>query len=565
MSKPTPPLPPPGSSEVPPSAERPAVIQDDLQLLVECVSDYAIFLLDPQGRVATWNAGAKAIKGYNANEIIGRYFGTFYPEEDLVAGKPAYELEVATATGRFEDEGWRLRKDGTRFWANVVITAVRDASGALRGFGKVTRDLTERRRAEEIARELIREQTAREAAEAAEVRVRESEERYREAAKRAEDANRIKDDFLAMVSHELRTPLNAIHGWVSLLRQRVTDPTLAKPLEVIHRNCQAQVKIIDDILDVSRIIAGKLMMESRPADLAAVVTDALDVVRPSAAAKGITLTLEVPAEPCRVQGDPERLRQVAWNLLSNAVKFTGPGGTVTVRLARTEIPTGQELVLTVTDTGSGIDPQFLPFAFDRFKQADSSSTRRHGGLGLGLAIVRHIVELHGGRVAASSEGLGRGATFSVALPVRDVPASVASARERSTTMGAMPAEGLRVLVVDDEVDTRDLVAEVLTRAGARVETAGSAADALLALPRFRPHVLVSDVGMPGEDGYMLMAKVRELPPEKGGRVPSVALTAYTRAEDRARALAAGFANHVGKPLDVTELVNVVTALGRTQG
>lgn len=366
------------------------------------------------------------------------------------------------------------------------------------------------------------------------------------------------------MSHELRTPLSAILGWATLLKDRVVDPALKKPFEVIHRNAQAQAKIIDDILDVSRIISGKLRLDLRPADLVAVARDAVEVVRPSADARKITLELALPADRCLLAGDPERLQQIVWNLLSNAVKFTDPGGKVTLSIRQE----GSEVLVVVSDTGRGIDPAFLPVMFERFKQADSSATRRVGGLGLGLALVRHLVELHGGHVTAASEGPGKGATFTVTLPVRAVlppdPELRAPAR---TPASGLPLsrrrsalEGIRVLVVDDEADARDLVAAVLTYAGAQVETARSAAEGFEAFQRFRPDVLVSDIGMPDEDGFSFIRRIRDLPPAEGGETPSLALTAFAREQDRTQALGAGYTMHIGKPVNPEALAAAVADL-----
>jgi PAS domain S-box-containing protein len=383
-----------------------------------------------------------------------------------------------------------------------------------------------------------------------------------EAARRAEEAARIKDEFLATVSHELRTPLNAILGWSCLLRKRRVEPSVEHALEVIHRNCEAQIHLVDDLLDVSRIITGKFRLDPKPVDLAVVVAEALEVVTPSAAAKNLRIVREGSEDGYWLTGDADRLKQVAWNLLSNAIRFTEPGGQVRIALNRTD--TG--VTLTVEDTGKGIAPELLPYIFERFTQHDGSTTRRFGGLGLGLAIVRHIVELHGGCVTASSPGLARGSTFQVTLPGRTwIPSRLsqpgplrpASLRGRQ---GA-DVKGLRVLVVDDETDARELLDAVLSSAEAIVETAPSASVAFEALKRFRPHVLVSDIGMPEEDGYSLMRRIRELPASEGGGVPAIALTAFTRAEDRARALAAGYSTHLGKPAHPDELLWTVANLG----
>ncbi len=851
--------------------------EERFRLLIEGVTDYAIYMLDPAGVVATWNSGAQKIKGYDAASIVGQHFSLFFTPEDRAADKPRLELEVALREGRFAEEGWRVRADGSRFWASVVVTALRDARGELIGFSKITRDLSERKLAEDTERQLREQHTARAIAEAGELRARQEQERYRmlsrqldiilegvldgitvqdrrgvvtfantaaaklsglasrdefkdvgaeevlqrlelldehghrfppqdlpgprvlagepqvsalvhardrrsgnewwmqvraggiagedgrtefavnilhdvtqqrrqdeqerclsqvtaalseslnyratlgvvasllapglcdwcaihllEASslhlvavahadprkkKRAEElgqrfppapdrpggvwdvlnggapvlhehvteeqlvgwatsdehqtalretglrsmmivpiktrdrtvgtlslvtahsgrrydardlslaselgrrvgsfiensllferarasaasaeaavreaqaAARMKDEFLATVSHELRTPLNAIMGWASLLKRRADPASMSKGIDVIHRNAAAQSKIIEDILDVSRIITGKLRLELKPVDLVAVVVDAIEVVRPSAAAQSISIALERPPEPASIVGDPERLQQVMWNLLSNAVKFNDPGGHVSVRIEQR----GQQWAILVTDDGKGIDLEFLPYVFDRFKQADSSTTRRFGGLGLGLAIVRHIVELHGGKATVTSQGPGTGATFQVVLPrlaVAPAPEAaphevgVAAAAREETTGGL---SGIRVLVVDDEADARDLLELVLQQAGAEVRNASSASAGLALLDTFTPHVIVSDVAMPEEDGYAFMRRVRAMPGPRA-RIPSIALTAYTRHEDKLRALAMGFTTHLGKPVNPDDLKALVAEL-----
>jgi signal transduction histidine kinase len=392
-----------------------------------------------------------------------------------------------------------------------------------------------------------------------------SAEVARAAAREAEEASRAKDEFLATVSHELRTPLSAILGWATLLKDRVVDSTMTKPIEVIHRNAHAQVKLIDDILDVSRIITGKFRLDPKPTDLVSLARDAVEVVRPSADAKRLTIEFVRASEEeyCLLVADPERLQQVIWNLLSNAVKFTEQGGKLVLEVAQD----GSQVVLVVRDTGRGIDPAFLPFVFERFKQADSSITRRVGGLGLGLALVRHIVELHGGRVAATSDGLGRGATFRVTLPIRAVVPLAAEAalpaRPSRPDSGAPPAlapvslGGVRVLIVDDEPDARDLVAAVVAQCGAEIETASSAAEGFAAFTRFRPDVVVSDIGMPVEDGFSFIRRIRALPTAEGGRIPALALTAFSRESDRTKAISAGFTTHIGKPVDPDTLASAV--------
>jgi PAS domain S-box-containing protein len=388
-----------------------------------------------------------------------------------------------------------------------------------------------------------------------------------EARKRAEEANRLKDEFLATLSHELRTPLTSILGWTRLLVEgRLSEGATRQALETIDRNATTQTQLIEDVLDVSRIVSGKLSLSVEPVELGAVVRNAADAVRLAAEAKGIRLQLILDTRPATVSGDPTRLQQVAWNLISNAVKFTPKGGAVEVRVERVE----SHAEIVVADTGQGISPQVLPHVFERFRQADSSMNRAHGGLGLGLAIVRHLAEMHGGTVEAESPGPGRGATFRVKLPLLVVhaatPARAAAAEEPSRKeAGSGPnrppdLHGLRVLVADDDDDTRALVKSVLEMCGAEVTAVRSAREALREVERLRPDVLVSDLGMPGEDGYWLIREVRALPVERGGRTPAAALTAYARAEDRLHTLRAGFQHHVTKPAEPQELAAVVANL-----
>jgi PAS domain S-box-containing protein len=387
-----------------------------------------------------------------------------------------------------------------------------------------------------------------------------------QAFREAQEANRTKDEFLATVSHELRTPLNAILGWTSMLRTKA-DVDVDKALATIERNGRAQVRLIDDVLDVSRIVTGKLRVEPKPVDLSAILKAALDVVSPMAAAKGIAISTDIVNSPCAFNGDADRLQQVFWNLLSNAVKFTPPRGTVQVSLVRTY----ESVEISVTDSGRGIRADFLPLLFERFRQADSTTARREGGLGLGLAIVRHLVELHGGTASASSEGEGKGSRFVVSLPTRlpetteqRTPTSwqVARREYRAPSEPAGPGclEGIRVLICDDDADARDLLVHVLSSEGSLVRVTSAADETLDELRRFRPDVLVSDIGLPGVDGYALIGRVRALPAAEGGRTPAVALTAYARGEDARKAFLAGFQLHVAKPVEPGDLVAIVANL-----
>ncbi|MBX3261904.1 MAG: response regulator [Labilithrix sp.] len=383
-----------------------------------------------------------------------------------------------------------------------------------------------------------------------------------------ERASLLKDEFLATLSHELRTPLNAVLGWSDLLLARVTTPGDARRgLETIARNARAQAQLIDDLLDLNRIVSGKLRLDVQRVEPLPIVEAALESVRPSAAAKSIVFRRTVDPDAGPVLGDPNRLQQIVWNLLSNAVKFTPRGGTIGVVLRRVR----SVVEISIRDSGVGISPEFLPYIFERFRQADSTTTRRFGGLGIGLSIVKHLVDLHGGSVRAESEGCGKGATFTVSLPVRAVRDLDASPPEQRTadspTLAAGAAvslEGIKVLVVDDENDARDLVKVVLSDASADVLTAGSAREALALVRAQRPDVIVSDIGMPDRDGYDFIRDVRSLATVGGGKTPAIALTAFARSEDRTKAMLAGYQVHVSKPIEPRELVATVKSLASTR-
>jgi PAS domain S-box-containing protein len=385
--------------------------------------------------------------------------------------------------------------------------------------------------------------------------------------KQAEESSRLKEEFLATISHELRTPLSAILGWARMLRLgQLSAENSAKALETIERNARAQAQLVDDLLDVSRIITGKLRMDVRPADPNSFIDAAVDAVRPAADAKGVRMQKVVDTGPISIPGDPVRLQQVVWNLLSNAIKFTPRGGRVQIRSERVN----SHLEIVVSDTGQGIPPQFLPYVFDRFRQADQKTSRQHGGMGLGLAIVRHLVEMHGGTVHADSDGEGKGATFTVKLPITPVyQVDSSGGRVHPGARELMPSDditdrldGLRILVVDDEADTRELLRQGLEYCGAKVKVAGSAAEAIEALMSSVPDILISDIGMPVTDGYDLIRQVRALPPDRGAKVAAIALTAYTRIEDRLQALRTGYDMHVPKPVEIAELCAVAASVAR---
>ncbi|MFL6253919.1 MAG: PAS domain S-box protein [Pyrinomonadaceae bacterium] len=477
--------------------------------------------------------------GYTEEELLATPVLDFVHPEDRDATVADYEkLARGEPTTNLEN---RFRcKDGSYRWVGWSYFPVPE-EGLAYGVG---RDMTERKRIHEVL-------TLR--------------------AEELEQANRIKDEFLATLSHELRTPLTAMLGWSRMLRSGQLDEAgQARAVQVIERNAEAQSKLIEDLLDVSRIITGKLRMEVQPVVLAPVVETAVSGLRPAAEAKRLRLDSSLDPSAGPVAGDPARLQQVVTNLLSNAIKFTPEGGRVEVRLERS----GDRARIVVSDTGTGISPEALPHVFERFHQADSSNTRAHGGLGLGLAIVRHLVESQGGSVSAQSPGEGLGAVFTVELPLAAVPGTqpprgrpeLFSGQARSTlnegetfgTPGAL--EGVRVLLVEDEQDTRELLKTILEGCGAAVTEATSAVEALAALEHTRPDVLVSDIGMPGENGYELIKRVRALPAERGGRVPAVALTAYAGTKDRRRAMLAGFHTHLAKPVEPDELLAVLASL-----
>ncbi|MFW6359094.1 MAG: ATP-binding protein, partial [Chroococcales cyanobacterium] len=437
-------------------------------------------------------------------------------------------------------------KAGTYAWFWLRALPMKNEAGnVIKWFGTCT-NIDEHKRVEE-EREIIyrREQAAREEAEA---------------------ANRMKDEFLATLSHELRTPLNAMLGWTQLLLTKEFKPeTRDRALETIHRNTKSLAQLIEDVLDVSRIIRGKLHLNVRPIELAPVIEAAIETVQPAATAKNITLeTFIPPSSGNLVSGDFNRLQQVVWNLLSNAVKFTPKGGRVAVKLEIVD----SSIAIRVTDTGQGIAPEFLPYVFERFRQEDSSISRSFGGLGLGLAIVRHLVELHGGNVYADSPGVGQGATFTVELPLRAACRISPNGTSSTTTEdsveeafdSSLRLDGLKILVVDDEADARELISTILEDKGAKVKAVATAAEALEVVQEGFPNILISDIGMPIEDGYSLIAQVRALEASKGGSIPAVALTAYARAEDRLQALSAGYQLHIPKPVDPDQLTQLVANL-----
>ncbi len=512
---------------------------DTYRLLVQEVKDYAIFMLDTKGRILTWNAGAQRLKGYTKAEILGKHFSIFYGKEDLANKKPQRELEIAVTEGRVEDEGWRFRKDRTRFWANVVITALHDEKGQLRGFAKVTRDLTERRRNEEALREhtIVLEQ------------------RVNERTEELEKANRMKDEFIATLSHELRTPITAITGWVQMLQSgELSKAQQIKAFEVIDRNIAAQAQLIDDLLNVSRIVAGKMHIDLQLVYPAPLIQQAVDSLQPTVEAKQLKLTTDLDTRLGPVRLDPSRFHQIIWNLMTNALKFTPKKGHIHVGLKRIN----SHALLQVTDSGEGIDPEFLPFIFDRFRQADSSRSRRHGGLGVGLTITKYLVELHGGTIYAESEGIGKGSTFNITLPIPAVsfkPTSDAKHEEH----GKAPLKGMRILLIEDEDDTRGMIVHALKQRGAKPSHTESARKGLELLAGQPFDLIISDIGLPDLDGYSFIQKVRSMK-SPASKIPAIALTAYAGDEDRRFSVETGFTTHLSKPIALTELVRVIRKL-----
>ena len=431
----------------------------------------------------------------------------------------------------------RVRKDGTRFWANVVITALHDEKGKLRGFAKITRDMTGRRKGEDA----LREQAAQ------------LEKRVQERTLELEKANRAKDEFIATLSHELRTPITSITGWVQMLQEgSLTPPQQRKALEVIDRNLATQAQLIDDLLNVSRIVAGKLRIDMQPVYPALLVEEAIDSVLPAVKAKSMKLTRDLDASIGPMQIDPPRFHQVIWNLLTNALKFTPNRGRIHISLKRIS----SSALLRISDSGEGIDPEFVPYVFDRFQQADASYARKHGGLGVGLTIVKYLVELHGGTVSAESTGIGKGSTFTVTLPIPALTSRTDAFEKQRSGNDKAALKDARILIVEDEADTREMLAHALKQRGAKPVGADSAKQAFRLLEKQGCDLVISDVGMPEVDGYMFIRKMRSMR-SPARKLPAIALTAYAGEEDRKLAMQAGFDAHVPKPVTLTELVRVI--------
>jgi PAS domain S-box-containing protein len=497
----------------------------------------AISIISPQGHYIEQNGAHFQLLGYSDAELEGKTPSIHMGDEAF-----ARVVEELVANGSFQGEIISRTKDDRELHLDLSAFTMRSSVGEPLCYIGIKRDITARKRSEEaVSRLLSSEQSAR---------------------SDAEKANRLKDEFLATLSHELRTPLNAVIGWSRMLRMGRLDAASSNhALEVIERNAWAQQQIIEDILDVSRVITGKLRLNIGPVRVDSVVDAAVDAMRPALQAKEIRIETSVPDNLNLVLGDSDRLRQVIWNLLSNAAKFTPHRGEVGIAVSHE----GSRLNISVEDSGPGIDPQFLPHVFERFRQADGSTTRTHGGLGLGLAIVRHLVELHGGTIGAENRSNGSsGAIFTVTLPMPSVEMTAEILKEgfvpKEHDHGDVQLDGVHILAVDDELDALDLITIELTEHGASVCAVRSAEEALSELKGEKFDVLIADIGMPDIDGYELMKRIRQTEIGTGKRIPAVALTAYARVEDRMRAVVSGYNTHVAKPIEIHELLTVVASL-----
>ena len=509
-------------------------------------SPLAVVEWDSDFRVSRWSESAERLFGWKAEEVMGKHVNewrfVFADDVDAVALVTNRQREGVEVQGIQRNRNY-TRAGSVLFceWYNSVL---RDDRGKLVSVLSLVLDVTARQSAEEErAASLLRERDAR---------------------RHAEEADRLKDEFLATLSHELRTPLTSILGWASMIRNgEVEGNNASRAIETIERNARSQARLIDDLLDVSRIITGNLRLDLHPLNLAPIVDAALDALRPTADVKGIKLQTHFVPQECLVKGDPNRLRQVIWNLLSNAIKFTQRGGSVSIDLTCVELTAR----LTISDTGEGISAEFLPYVFDRFRQAEGSISRKQGGLGLGLAVARHLVELHGGTITAESEGLGNGAVFTVDLPLAQERRDPARAEERKREVerrrspsGVIRLDGIHVLLVEDDDDSRKLLGTMLKRYGAQVTSTKSAAEALEVFENEVPDVIISDIGMPDQDGYELIRKLRAMPVEKGGKIPAIALTGYASRKDRERALNSGYHQHMAKPIEQADMISAIAAL-----
>ncbi|QJR11410.1 Sensor histidine kinase RcsC [Usitatibacter rugosus] len=498
--------------------ERVRQSEERFRLLIDGVQDYAIYLLDPEGHVSSWNAGAERITGFRASEILGRSFEVFYPQADVAAGKPAAELREALNHRRAEDKGWRVRKDGTRFWADVVVTPLYNARSEHVGFAKVTRDLSERKRMEALEQE-----------------------------------GRHVTEFLAMLAHELRNPLAPIRNAVGILAiLQDPAPEVAWCRDVIDRQAAQLSRLVDDLLDVSRITRGKLLLQSTPMDLAGAVHRAIEITRPLIESRRHDLEIVVPNKPVIVHGDLTRLAQVFSNLLTNAAKYTGEGGRIRIELG----VEGDDAIVHVKDNGQGIAPDLIERVFDLFAQGERNLDRSAGGLGIGLTLARRIAVLHGGTIAAASAGEGRGSTFTVQLPLVHGKGAADPAGDVLASQSRGPRHS--ILVVDDNTDSGASMAMLLRLMGHDVETSTDGPEALARMASLKPDIVFLDIGLPGMNGYEVAREIRRAP--GGDRVHLYAMTGYGQSEDRRRSLEAGFNGHLVKPVAMEAMVDVIDNL-----
>lgn len=525
------------------ASEKLRVSEERFRLMVEGVQDYAIFMLDPQGLVATWNSGAERLKGYTAQQIIGTHFSRFYLASDVARGWPKEELSRATLDGRFEDEGWRLRQDGTRFWANVVITALRDETNQLVGFSKVTRDLTERKEIEENARRLAREEAGRKAAE-------EASAARQKLVDELKAADQRKDQFLATLAHELRNPLAPLRSGLEVLKRIDLDNELAgDTLAMMERQLSHTVNLVDDLLDVSRVSRGKINLQKQRLTLKTIIEHSVETCQPLLQASDHELALEIPEAPIWVEGDLTRLSQVLSNLLNNAAKYTPPTGTIRIQ-ARAE---GDQAILEISDNGVGIPTKMLPSVFDLFTQVRRFQEHGKGGLGIGLSLVKHLVELHGGSATVSSEGSNRGSRFTVSLPRAEPAPPLAVPVLNPTAPGR-----LRVLVVDDNQDAVNMLAALLRVMKQEGHKANDGEQAVEMAEQLRPDLILMDIGMPRMNGHEACRKIRE---QKWGQaITMAALTGWGQDEDKALSRESGFDLHFVKPIDTKALEKLVQDL-----
>ena len=505
----------------------PEVMAQRFGLLAAGATEYALFLVNPDGRLVCWNRGAERLFGYRTDEVIGRHFARFFSPEDVSAGQPEHELAAARAGGHADATRWQVRKDGSRFWCQATVTALYDDTKQVHTFARVMHDLTDGQ----------------------------AQEAQRKRGDDLAEANRGKEEFMAMLSHELRNPLSPILNALGIMRQmRTADPVIKQAGGIIERQVKQMVRMVDDLLDISRITKGKLRLTLERVELRAVMNQAADAARPLLTARRHEFSLLLPTEPLWVEGDAGRLEQVAVNLLSNAAKYTDTGGLVRMTVARE----GDDAVVRVTDNGVGIPTEMLPKIFDLFTQVDASLSRSNGGLGIGLALVRTLVEMHGGRVTAASGGQGTGSEFAVKLPVL----AGAAGHELVTSLepGERAGQALRVLIVEDNIDAGDSMGMLLRLYGHEVLVARSGPAALEVAAQFHPSLVLLDIGLPGMDGYEVARRMRADPALTG--VTLCALTGYTPSEsDRLRPQQAGFDHHFVKPVGVDTLLALLKTLG----